>query len=86
VRELASEMRRLVVFATGDSVRAEDLAAHIGRAACEETCSLKDAVQRFEREHIREALARRGQNRTHTARALGITRQALLGKIQALGL
>jgi two-component system response regulator AtoC len=86
VRELASEMRRLVVFATGDSVRAEDLAAHIARARGEETCSLKDAVQRFERGHIREALARHGQNRTHTARALGITRQALLGKIQGLGL
>jgi len=86
VRELESEMRRLVVFASGDRVRAEDLAAHIARATCEETCSLKDAVQRFEREHIREALARHEQNRTHTARFLGITRQALLGKIQCLGL
>ena len=47
---------------------------------------LKQAVIVFEREHITRALARHGGNRARTACSLGLTRQALVAKINRLGI
>jgi transcriptional regulator with PAS, ATPase and Fis domain len=47
---------------------------------------LKSAVRVLEEEMIRETLARLGQNKSRTARALGISRQSLLEKLRRMGI
>ena len=47
---------------------------------------LKSAVRDLEEEMIRDTLARFGQNKSRTARALGISRQSLLKKLRNMGL
>jgi two-component system response regulator AtoC len=44
------------------------------------------ALLAFERSFLKEALARHQGNRARTAGSIGITRQALLGKMARLGL
>jgi DNA-binding NtrC family response regulator len=87
VRELQREMRRAVVLAGRDAIRAEHLS--ITGAVAETTPArrpLKDAVLGFERQYVAAALRELGGNRARTAVVLGITRQALVAKIARLGL
>jgi len=86
VRELENEMQRLVVMAGAGPVSVEDLSSRIPRQRAPGASSLRHALQGFEREAIREALGRLGGNRAQTAAHLGVTRQALLGKMKRLGL
>jgi transcriptional regulator with PAS, ATPase and Fis domain len=46
---------------------------------------LKTAVRVLEEDMIRETLTRLGQNKSRTARALGISRQSLLEKLRRMG-
>jgi len=92
VRQLANEIQRAVLLA-GDSPRIE--AEHLFESREDTTAraagqasgkNLKEQMASVERVLIREALARHGGNRTHAAKHLGITRQALLIKINKLGI
>ena len=92
VRQLANEIQRAVLLA-GDSRRIE--VEHLSEAREDTTAraagqasgkNLKEQMASVERVLIREALARHGGNRTHAAKHLGITRQALLIKINKLGI
>jgi transcriptional regulator with PAS, ATPase and Fis domain len=86
VRELENEMQRLVVMAGAGPARLEHLSPRVQARRSASRGSLRLAVLAAEREAIREALSRQAGNRTRAASHLGITRQALLGKMKRLGL
>jgi len=100
VRELENEMKRLAALAPGRSVGEEDLsesirspgragptrAAGVTGAARAHGASLAQAVETLERRLIGEALAACEGNQVHTARALGLSRQGLLKKLERYGL
>jgi transcriptional regulator with PAS, ATPase and Fis domain len=86
VRELENEMQRLVVMAGLGPATVEHLSARLQARAASAPGSLRQALQGMERDVIREALERHAANRSRTASHLGITRQALLGKMKRLGL
>jgi two-component system response regulator AtoC len=88
VRQLRSEMRRLVVFCGDAPVTAAQLSPEVQRGATDDgpVTNLRAARLDFERGLIAKALARHRGNRVRTAAALGLTRQGLLVKIQQHGL
>ncbi|PYQ17564.1 MAG: hypothetical protein DMF80_00295 [Acidobacteria bacterium] len=86
VRELENEMGRLLLRAGRGPVRREHLSAPLLGAPPSGASPLKHAVFAFEREHIARALARHDGNRARTACALGLSRQALVAKINRLGI
>ncbi|MFQ5791182.1 MAG: sigma-54 interaction domain-containing protein [Acidobacteriota bacterium] len=84
VREMENEMvRALLRLGRGRVLEAEHLSPRIQRV---EKSPLRFASREFEREYLRDALVRNGGNRTRTARALGLTRQALYVKLRKHGL
>jgi DNA-binding NtrC family response regulator len=85
VRQLESEMRRLVVAADEGTVQVEHLSDEIRETPEEPPGGLRVAIQAFEREYLRRVLERNGGVRTRAAAELGITRQALVAKIHRLG-
>ena len=91
VRELQNEVQRLVIQAEpGTKIDAELLSAKIHRPAIAESADdvalgpLKDMLDTVERKLIQDALARHGNNKTATAKALGITREGLHKKLRLL--
>jgi transcriptional regulator with PAS, ATPase and Fis domain len=94
VRELKNEIERIVAFnGSARKITPRMLSPHIGEpkaggaaGARSSTGSLPAAVERLERQIIRDALELFGGNRTRTAQALGVTRQGLLKKIKRYGL
>jgi NtrC-family two-component system response regulator AlgB len=85
VRQLRSEMRRLVVVAGGGRVFPEHLSPELLETAeGERPALLKARLDDVEREHLREALRRNGGVRARAAADLGITRQALWSKLRRL--
>jgi two-component system, NtrC family, response regulator HupR/HoxA len=88
VRELQNEVERLVLLAEperpigpellSDHIRKKDKSGHRFNA------NLKIAVMDLEDEIIRETLARFRNNKSRTARVLGISRQSLIDKIKRL--
>lgn len=89
VRELQNEIERLVLLSEGEKdIGADLLSDHIRqrhRAFPVSDGDLKSAVRILEEDMIRETLARLGQNKSRTARALGISRQSLLEKLRRMG-
>jgi Nif-specific regulatory protein len=86
VRELENEMTRLVALAGEARLRREHLSPRIAETRRAPLAPLRDAVLRFEREHVARMLALHAGNRSHTACALGLTRQGLLAKLRRLGI
>jgi len=92
VRELANAVERAVVMSTGNLILPEDLPESLrGTASPAEAESdgpppsgrpLRVLVGEFEADVIRRTLAQNGGNRAHTAMQLGISRRALLYKLQ----
>jgi DNA-binding NtrC family response regulator/tetratricopeptide (TPR) repeat protein len=86
VRELESEMARARARAGEGTVRPEHLSLALTRPAVGPLQPLRQALALFERGHIAAALEANGWNRAQTATQLGLSRQALLGKINRLGI
>ncbi len=86
VRELESEMARARARAGDGTVRPEHLSLALTRPAAGPLHPLRQALALFERGHIARALEANGWNRARTATQLGLSRQALLGKINRLGI
>jgi two-component system response regulator HupR/HoxA len=90
VRELQNEIERLVLLSEpGREIGPELLSDHIRqrhRPSRPSDGDLKSAVRDLEEEMIRKTLARFGQNKSRTARALGISRQSLLEKLRRMGM
>jgi two-component system response regulator AtoC len=94
VRELENVIERAVILANGDRLTLRELPEGVATPA--ETgapeapvpgdFSLNAARRRFEAEWIRGALDAHAGNRTHAARALGISHRALLYKLKEYGL
>lgn len=91
VRELENEIKRLAVLAPGRLVREENLSQHIRNSIVQEdrvpldsikSLSLKENVQKLERQLILEALQRCNSNQKQAATVLGISRQGLINKMK----
>ena len=99
MRELANAIERAVVMSTNGVILVEDLPESVSRADDRDAEAilqqkpdsasdrpLREVVGEFESQVIHEALARNGGNRARTAIALGISRRALLYKLQEYGI
>jgi DNA-binding NtrC family response regulator len=85
VRELRAEMRRAALEARHGRILAEHLSIR-GATTAPVAGTLRSAQSENARRVIGTALRHAGGNRTRAASALGISRQALLSRIQRLGL
>jgi DNA-binding NtrC family response regulator len=87
VRELRNAMERAVLLSRGELILPEHLPTRV-RAGAGEAPSVEpqDAqrLEAIERQAILQALQRHHFNRTETAKALGISRRALVYKLQRL--
>jgi len=85
VRELRNAMERAVLLSRSELILPEHLPSRL-RAATEQSPATGSAdleqLEGIEREAILQALRKHGFNRTETAKALGISRRALLYKLQ----
>jgi DNA-binding NtrC family response regulator/tetratricopeptide (TPR) repeat protein len=86
VREMESEMARARSRAGAGTVRPEHLSLAFSRPAVGALQPLRQALALFERDHIARALEANGWNKAHTAAQLGLSRQALLAKVNRLGI
>ena len=90
VRELKNEMERAALLCPeGSPVDCTSLSERFGVTTgdglgVDVEGSLKDILERLEAMVLKTALQRHKSNRTHCAKALGISRQALIAKIQRL--
>jgi len=89
VRELENEMKRLVVSVRRETISEEDLCEPIrsggmeaARAESMAVRSLKETVEKLERDLIREALQTSQQNQLQAATSLGLSRQGLIKKMK----
>ena len=91
VRELRNILERLVLLVTGEEVTAAEALEVLYGAALPSLggareVDLKALVEEVEREAIRRMLAACGQNQSVAARRLGISRRALIYKMQRYGI
>ncbi len=89
VRELENIVERAFALADADGYVTPDLLPDsTRRAAVEASCNgaLRSAMEGFEAQFIREALQRNSGNQTRTAADLGLSRRALIDKLQKYGL
>jgi transcriptional regulator with PAS, ATPase and Fis domain len=86
VRELQNEIERLVLLSEPEkdisSRLLPDYIGGIGRAQTSASGNLKLAIMELEDQIIRETMERLHQNKSRTARALGISRQSLIVKLR----
>ena len=94
LRELKNHIRRAVLFCDHEELTVSDLSPTVvrsqfepvGKAGVERGWSLADRIAVSERELVEQALKANGNNRTRTAKALGISRVGLYKKLRRLGL
>ena len=86
VRELAGELACAVALCDGPRLEARHLSERLRGAGPPARAGLREARARWERDFLADSLRRHGGRRAATAQALGISRQALLEKLRALGL
>jgi DNA-binding NtrC family response regulator len=83
VLELRNAMERALALADGGEILAEHLPGDLGDTG---EGKLRDHVGSVERDAIIKALADNNYNQTHAARLLGISRRALIYKMEKYGL
>ncbi len=76
IRELENRVKRAVVLAKERTLGPVDLGLAAG-ASAEPLLTLKDARQKAELEAVRRAMAATGNNQSHAAKVLGVSRQTL---------
>ena len=85
VRELRNSMERAVLLSRSELILPDHLPTRV-RAAAEHAVPReagdRDRLEEIERQAIMQALRTHGFNRTETARVLGISRRALIYKLQ----
>jgi transcriptional regulator with GAF, ATPase, and Fis domain len=99
VRELEHAIEAAAVYALGDEIHAGDLpiadalfkkrgerAIVAGAGAGATRAGLRETLEELERDRLAAALAQEGGNRTRAARALGMSRGALLRRLRRYGL
>jgi len=89
VRELENEVRKLVAL-SGRTIPLEMVSPHVraggGSGAQAFGASLKERVERLEKETLLQTLARHGGNKSAAAKALGLSRYGLRKKLVRYGL
>jgi len=83
VRELRNVIERALTMAVGDTIQLDDL---FGQATPDRGGQLRSRVHDVERDAIVEALEHCGGNQTRAAQRLGVSRRALIYKMERLGL
>lgn len=95
IRELSNVIERAVVMNSGPIIFSEDLPPQIRQPVCNageaKTApvgerNLKEEIKRVEKRIIMEVLEQQDGNRTRTALMLGISRRALMYKLQEYGI
>ena len=95
IRELSNVIERAVVMNTGAVIFAEDLPTQFRQSVSHTSGikpaqpgerNLKEEIKREERRIIMEVLEQQEGNRTRTALMLGISRRALMYKLQEYGI
>ena len=95
IRELSNFIERAVVMNSGPIIFSEDLPPQIRQPVCNageaKTApvgerNLKEEIKRVEKRIIMEVLEQQEGNRTRTALMLGISRRALMYKLQEYGI
>ena len=81
VRQLENRLKRAVVLCDRSQVAPEDL--DITSEDLEDILPLADALERFRKRYIDEALERNGGNRTKTARELGVDPRTIFRHLEA---
>ncbi len=83
VRELQNFIEKTVIFSRPGEIRLCQLPEERReRLRCDENLSLKNTINRIEREYIERALAKTGGNRTQAAKLLEISLRSLMYKIK----
>ncbi len=85
VRELRNAMERAVLLSSGEFILPEHLPARVRDAAAQPASAglaNPEQLEEIEREAILQALRKHNFNRTETAKALAISRRALIYKLQ----
>ena len=82
IRELRNVITRAAILAPGERILPEHLPPNLRDPRGAER--VDPGLEELERRAILDALERHGGNRTHAARALGISRRTLLYKLKAL--
>jgi DNA-binding NtrC family response regulator len=84
VRELRNAMERAALLSRGELILADHLPARVCAGKSSATTATGDTtrLEAIERQAILDMLRQHDSNRTETAKALGISRRALLYKIQ----
>ena len=89
VRELENAIERSIVLCSGETLRPSDIRLDAARAKSGSGGAnfLPDGMNldEYEQSIIREALRRAGGNKSHAARLLGITRNALRYRLSQMG-
>ncbi len=88
VRELENVIERAIIFAKGEKITINDLSEYLQSDTViqEYPDSLKDAVARFEKEHILKTVKKFELNKEDVAKALGIGLSSLYRKMDELGI
>ncbi|HEY1956389.1 MAG TPA: sigma 54-interacting transcriptional regulator [Polyangiaceae bacterium] len=87
VRELENVVHRASLLAGGGRIESRHLPARVRAGATSKTASgLAEKKRASEREAIEAALRATGNNLTHAAKQLGLTRQGLQFKLKQLGI
>jgi len=82
VRELENTMERAVILARGTQIEPEDLQMHENKMALEGSLNLKEVERRI----VMKTLEEFNGNRTHAAKALGVSRRWLQYQLKAWGI
>jgi transcriptional regulator with GAF, ATPase, and Fis domain len=81
VRQLENRLKRAIVLCEGGRITPEDL--DIQQEDLEDILPLADAVEHFRRRYINQALERNADNRTKTARELGVDPRTIFRHLEA---
>jgi transcriptional regulator with GAF, ATPase, and Fis domain len=81
VRQLENRIKRAIVLAEGGRVTPEDLDIHDDDL--EEILPLAEALERYRRRYINQTLERNGDNRTKTAKELGVDPRTIFRHLES---
>jgi DNA-binding NtrC family response regulator len=85
VRELSNALERMLIVADGARIDLEHLPPEV-RSTDQPSLALKDATDRFERDHIALVLRLHAGNREAAAAALDVSPATLYRRLERLGL
>lgn len=89
VRQLRNAIDRAKVLADENSIELRNLPAEImesNQPACGESVQESQALSAMTRQHLVEAMQRAGNNKSHAAKLLGVTRRSLYRLLEKYGI